>query len=173
MAVWSVSASEEDGRKGTLTGPLFEAPCALGRGGMVADSSKREGDGATPIGSYPFRYAFYRPDKVEEPLSMLPVKMLKPDFGWCDDAESPHYNKLVRLPFGPSHEKMWRDDDVYDLIIVIGHNDDPVVPGRGSAIFMHVARQGFTPTEGCIALKLDALKRFLRLVGPDDVLRIG
>jgi L,D-peptidoglycan transpeptidase YkuD (ErfK/YbiS/YcfS/YnhG family) len=116
---------------------------------------------------------FYRPDKVEEPLSSLPVKMLKPDFGWCDDMASPHYNKLVRLPFGPSHEKLWRDDDAYDLIVVIGHNDEPVVPGRGSAIFVHIAREGYTPTEGCVALKLDALKRFLRLVGPDDILKIG
>ncbi|WP_262692435.1 L,D-transpeptidase family protein [Kordiimonas aestuarii] len=173
MAVWTVSADADDGRRGRLTGPVFGAPCALGRGGMVPADSKREGDGASPMGSYALRRVYFRPDKVEQPLTALPCEILRPEYGWCDDAESPHYNRLVRLPFGPSHEKMWRDDDVYDVVVVIGHNDAPVVPGLGSAIFMHVARGGFTPTEGCVALTLDDLTRFLRQVGPEDTLKIG
>jgi L,D-peptidoglycan transpeptidase YkuD (ErfK/YbiS/YcfS/YnhG family) len=173
MTVWTVIQDAGEPRRGRLTGPMFDAPCALGRSGMIPADAKREGDGASPMGTYAFRQVYYRPDKVSAPMSGVPVAMLKPDYGWCDDAESAHYNKLVRLPFGPSHEKMWRDDDVYDVVVVIGHNDTPVVKGLGSAIFLHVAREGFTPTEGCVALTLPDLTRFLRQVGPDDMIKIG
>ncbi|WP_155859919.1 L,D-transpeptidase family protein [Kordiimonas gwangyangensis] len=173
MTVWTVIQSEDDPRRGRLIGPMYDAPCALGRTGMIPADAKREGDGASPMGTYPFRQVYYRPDKVPRPMSGVPVGMLKPDYGWCDDASSAHYNRLVRLPFGPSHEKMWRDDDVYDVVVVIGHNDSPVIKGLGSAIFMHVAREGYTPTEGCVALTLKDLTRFLRQVGPDDSLKIG
>ncbi|TNE65153.1 MAG: hypothetical protein EP335_06305 [Alphaproteobacteria bacterium] len=173
MAVWTVSTDPADARKGRVRGPLFDEPCALGRGAMVPESAKREGDGATPMGSFPFRRVFYRPDHQERPLTVLPCDPLSADLGWCDAPDDARYNQLVRLPYGPSHEKMWRDDALYDLVLVIGHNDDPPVAGMGSAIFVHVARPGFTPTEGCVALEAPALRRLLRQLRPDDVLKIG
>ncbi len=173
MTVWHVVVDEKDGRKGKLRGPLFSASCALGRGGTVMEDSKREGDGATPLGTYPFRRIYYRPDREEKPISALPSLPLSAEFGWCDDLEDKNYNKLVRLPYGPSHEKMWRQDELYDLVLVLGHNDDPVIPGRGSAIFMHVAKPGFAPTEGCVALDRLRLRQFLSIIKPEDVLKIG
>jgi len=173
MAKWRVIADEGDNRRGRVIGPLFDEPCALGKNGVIDAPEGAEGDGKTPLGTYPFRRVFYRPDKEEAPLTLLPTEPLSPELGWCDDPESPHYNKLVRLPFGPSHEKLWRDDELYDLVLVLGHNDDPVVPGLGSAIFMHVAKEGFKPTLGCVALEAATLRRFLRLIKPEDVIKIG
>ncbi|MBY0407411.1 MAG: L,D-transpeptidase family protein [Rickettsiales bacterium] len=126
--------------------------CATGKGGFKTD--KREGDGASPIGTWPLRECFYRPDQLEKPTTHLPIKPIQPDDGWCDAPESQYYNLLVKLPFNQSHEKMWRDDHVYNVVIPLGYNDAPVVAGKGSAIFLHLARPNFEPTEGCIALAL-------------------
>ncbi len=172
MTVWTVTPDKDDSRRGRLTGPLVDMPCALGKRGVIPAADGREGDGKTPAGTYPLRRVFYRPDRQEAPITELPVVPLSPEFGWCDAPDSPHYNKLVRLPFGPSHEKMWRDDHLYDLVLVLGHNDAPVVPGMGSAIFLHVAREGLSPTEGCVALKVDDVCRFLRQIAPDDYIKI-
>lgn len=172
MATWTVTPDRDDARRGRMAGPMFDEPCALGKNGVVAAADGREGDGKTPAGTYPFRKTFFRPDREEMPLTSLPVEALSTDFGWCDDAESAHYNRQVRLPFGPSREKMWRDDHLYDLVVVLGHNDAPPVPGLGSAIFLHVARPDMGPTQGCVALEKAALRRFLRQVQPDDVIRI-
>jgi L,D-peptidoglycan transpeptidase YkuD (ErfK/YbiS/YcfS/YnhG family) len=173
MAIWHVIADAPGGPKGRVLGPMFDEPCALGKNGMIADAEGREGDGKTPTGTYPFRRVYYRPDREETPICSLPVDPLSADYGWCDAPDSAHYNKLVRLPFGESHEKMWRDDQLYDLVLVIGHNDAPVLPDRGSCIFVHVARDGFKPTLGCVALQVDAMRRFLRMIKPEDLLRIG
>jgi L,D-peptidoglycan transpeptidase YkuD (ErfK/YbiS/YcfS/YnhG family) len=173
MRVWHVIPDTFNARKGRITGPLLEEPCALGRAGVIAQNEKTEGDGKSPIGSYPLRQVFYRPDRVSFPVSALPVTALSPELGWCDDPTHARYNKLVRLPFGASHEKLWRDDAIYDLIMVIGHNDDPVVTKKGSAVFVHVARDGFTPTEGCVALARPAMQSLLRLIQPDDKFKIG
>jgi len=125
--------------------------CALGQGGIRAD--KREGDGATPAGLLPLRRLLYRADRLPPPQAAgLPVEPLAPADGWCDDPSHPDYNRQVRLPHPARHERLWRDDAVYDLIGVLGWNDDPVQRGRGSAIFLHCARPDFPPTEGCIAL---------------------
>lgn len=172
MTVWTVTPDQDDSRRGRLTGPMFEASCALGKHGVIAMDRGREGDGKTPAGTYPFRKVFFRPDREEPPVTDLPIEALTPTHGWCDDETSPHYNQLVRLPFGPSHEKMWRDDALYDLVVVLGHNDDPVTPGLGSAIFLHVAKDGFKPTLGCVAVEKGALRRFLRQVKPDDRIKI-
>lgn len=155
-----------------MTGPYTDAPCALGRAGIVAAADKKEGDGKTPTGCFAFRQVFYRPDKLVAPVCALGVSPLSADLGWCDDATSPQYNKLVRLPFAAGHEKMWHEDNVYDLVLVIGHNDDPPVPGMGSAIFIHVAKAGFAATEGCVALDEPALLAWLRLIKPGDRLII-
>lgn len=147
-----------------------EYRCALGRGGVVAD--KAEGDGGTPVGAYPLRCVLYRPDRVDPPETGLPVAPIAADKGWCDDAGHAEYNRPVRLPFEASHEKMWRDDGLYDVVVVLGHNDDPPVPGKGSAIFMHVARPDYGPTEGCVALALEDLLAVLAACGPADTIRI-
>ncbi|MBI2410071.1 L,D-transpeptidase family protein [Candidatus Kaiserbacteria bacterium] len=134
-----------------------EYRCALGKGGVRTD--KREGDGATPQGCFAIREVLYRPDKFEKPPhTVLPTRPLSPDDGWSDDVALPEYNTLVKLPYSGSHEELWRQDDLYDLIVVLGYNDPPVA-GKGSAIFMHVAREAYTPTAGCVALsKVDLLE---------------
>jgi L,D-peptidoglycan transpeptidase YkuD (ErfK/YbiS/YcfS/YnhG family) len=143
----------------TLCGETFRV--ALGRGGVRAD--KREGDGATPLGVLPLRCVLYRPDRVEAPVSAVPVQALTRTDGWCDDPARSDYNLPVRLPLDGSAEVLWRDDAIYDIIGVLGWNDRPVRPGFGSAIFLHVARTDFSPTDGCVALALDDLRRVLTM----------
>jgi L,D-peptidoglycan transpeptidase YkuD (ErfK/YbiS/YcfS/YnhG family) len=144
--------------------------CALGTAGIIAE--KREGDGATPVGRFPLRRVLYRADRVAPPKTGLPIAALRPDDGWCDAPDDPHYNRPVSLPYSASHERLWRDDPIYDIIVILGHNDDPPVPGRGSAIFLHIARPGYTGTEGCVALALDDLKTALAACGPGDHLTV-
>jgi L,D-peptidoglycan transpeptidase YkuD (ErfK/YbiS/YcfS/YnhG family) len=168
MIEWWVIADEKDDRIGRMTGPYFDVPCALGRGGLVAAADKKEGDGKTPMGSWPVRRILYRPDKEEEPVSKFPITALSPTTGWCDAPQDTAYNQIVRHPWRASAEQLWRDDDVYDLIMVLGHNDDPVVPGSGSAIFVHIAREGFTPTEGCVAIAHDAIRKLITLMDIKD-----
>lgn len=143
--------------------------CVLGRAGIVPD--KREGDGGTPSGILPLRRVFYRPDRLGPPVTGLPLSPILPDDGWCDDPADPAYNRHVRLPHPARHEVLWRLDGVYDVIVVLGWNDDPVVPGKGSAIFMHVARADHAPTEGCVALALPELLEILADCRPDTLLR--
>jgi L,D-peptidoglycan transpeptidase YkuD (ErfK/YbiS/YcfS/YnhG family) len=137
----------------TFEGKRYRA--VLGRGGVTAN--KREGDGATPAGSLPLRQVLYRADRVRRPRAGVQVVPLAPNDGWCDDPWSADYNRMVRLPHEARHEELWRRDAVYDVIGILGWNDDPVVPGRGSAIFLHVAPPNFAPTLGCIALLLPDL----------------
>ncbi|WP_374632712.1 L,D-transpeptidase [Ferrovibrio sp.] len=135
--------------------------CALGRSGCKPAADKREGDGATPLGRWPLRRLFYRPDRLPVPDCALPILALTPAMGWCDDPGHADYNRLVTLPFAGSHETLWREDHVYDLIVELGHNDAPPVPGLGSAIFLHLARQDFAPTEGCVAIALADMQALL------------
>jgi L,D-peptidoglycan transpeptidase YkuD (ErfK/YbiS/YcfS/YnhG family) len=124
--------------------------CALGRGGINAQ--KREGDGATPVGSFAMRQLLYRPDRETRPRTALQAKPIQQNDGWCDAPRDRAYNRPVHLPYPASAETLWRDDHLYDLLVVLGYNDDPVVPGQGSAIFLHLARLDYGPTEGCVAL---------------------
>jgi L,D-peptidoglycan transpeptidase YkuD (ErfK/YbiS/YcfS/YnhG family) len=144
--------------------------CALGRNGIVV--AKTEGDHGTPAGMYPLRRVLYRADRLARPETGLPVEMMSPDQGWCDDLGHPDYNRPVRLPFSASHEVLWREDAIYDVVVVLGHNDDPPVPGKGSAIFMHIARPAYAPTEGCVALSRSDLLEVLAVCGPDAAIRI-
>lgn len=141
---------------------------AVGRGGIAVKQA--EGDGISPIGCWPIRRVLYRADKLgRAPVTALPVAPIQPDDGWCDAPDHPAYNRPVKRPFAASHEQMWRpDDDLYDIVVVLGHNDAPVIPGAGSAVFLHVARQDYGPTAGCAALSLPDLLAFLALAGPDS-----
>ena len=140
--------------------------CAWGRGGVRSD--KREGDGATPTGAWPMRRLLYRADRVGTPATRLPAAPIAPQDGWCDDPADPAYNRPVPLPYPARHERLWRKDEIYDLLIVLGHNDDPVVPGLGSAIFLHIARPDWGPTEGCVALARADLEALLARARPGD-----
>lgn len=133
--------------------------CAIGRGGLRED--KREGDGATPRALLPLRRVLYRADRGPAPRCAVPVEPIGPRDGWCDDPAEAAYNRPVLLPFGGRHETLWRDDPLYDIVGVLGWNDAPVLRGRGSAIFLHVARPDLAPTEGCIALAPEDLRAAL------------
>jgi L,D-peptidoglycan transpeptidase YkuD (ErfK/YbiS/YcfS/YnhG family) len=140
--------------------------CVLGRSGITAD--KREGDLATPLGIFPLRQVFYRADHGPAPVTALPCRALIPQDGWCDDSADPAYNCHVRLPYAGRHERLWREDGVYDLVLVVGYNDNPVVPDRGSAIFIHLARPDFSGTEGCVAFARHDLLVILAQLSPDN-----
>jgi len=146
--------------------------CALGPGGVVAAGAKREGDGRTPLGDWPIRRLLYRPGRGPPPATAIPAQPLSPDDGWCDAPDDAAYNRPVKLPYPASAERLWRDDGVYDLIVILGHNDDPVVPGAGSAIFLHLARPDFSATQGCVALARPDLEALLARAKPGDVLSI-
>jgi L,D-peptidoglycan transpeptidase YkuD (ErfK/YbiS/YcfS/YnhG family) len=148
------------------------ARCALGRGGVIAAGDKREGDGASPLGVWPIRRVLYRPGPGPAPRTALPVQPIAPDDGWCDAPDDRAYNRPVKRPYPASSEAMWREDGLYDLIVVLGHNDDPPVPGLGSAIFLHLARPDYAPTEGCVALSRLDLEALLDLAAPGDAIAI-
>jgi L,D-peptidoglycan transpeptidase YkuD (ErfK/YbiS/YcfS/YnhG family) len=134
--------------------------CALGRGGVRRD--KREGDGATPVGSWTMRRLLYRADRLARPETSLPVSVIARQDGWCDAPLDLNYNRPVTLPYPASAESLWREDGVYDLIVPLGYNDADIVSSAGSAIFLHLARPDFSPTEGCVALATADLLGLLR-----------
>lgn len=141
-------------------GPLV-LPASIGRTGITRH--KQEGDGATPAGRLPLRRILYRADRIARPATPLPVEPIAPDDGWCDDPAHPAYNRPIRLPHEARHEALWRGDHLYDLIVVLGWNDDPIRPGVGSAIFLHPRAPDGGPTEGCVALALGDLRALLAL----------
>lgn len=146
--------------------------CALGKGGVKTAEAKHEGDGASPLGTWTLRRILYRPDRGPPPLTALPARAIGPDDGWCDAPADPAYNTPVRLPYPASAEHLWREDHVYDLIGILAYNDDPPVPGKGSAIFLHIARDGYSPTEGCVALAREDLLELLKKARPGDAVAI-
>ncbi len=147
-------------------------PCAIGRSGARAAADKREGDGATPFGCYPLRAALLRPDRVHAPATALPWRWIRPSDGWSDDAGDPAYNRPISHPHQFSAERLWRDDGLYDVILVLGHNDAPPVPGMGSAIFLHCWNDS-KPTEGCVAIERATLEQLLPQFAPGDSVQIA
>lgn len=147
--------------RGRLRFADLRVPCRLGRGGVRVD--KTEGDGATPAGRFPLRRVYYRADRVSKPQTALPVTALSPALGWCDAPGDPAYNQPVLLPYRASAETLWRTDGLYDIVVVLGYNDSPVVAGAGSAIFMHIAPPDGRPTDGCLGLAMAPLRRLLAL----------
>jgi L,D-peptidoglycan transpeptidase YkuD (ErfK/YbiS/YcfS/YnhG family) len=147
--------------------------CALGLNGVIEADAKREGDGRSPAGVWPLRQLLYRPDRGPRVPTRLPTRFLTPNDGWCDDPRDRAYNQAVRIPYGAGMERLWREDGVYDLLVVLGYNDDPALAGAGSAIFLHVATPGYSPTQGCIALARPDLETLLAVAGPNDALAIS
>ena len=144
--------------------------CAVGRGGIAA--KLREGDGITPVGRFALRKVLYRPDRVTPPRTMLSLAQITETDGWCDDPADALYNRQVERPYPGRCETLWREDALYNVVAIIGFNDEPVVPGKGSAIFLHIAQPDYGPTEGCIALSFSDLLEALNAVAPGDCIQI-
>lgn len=157
----------------TVSGPFGRAPCLIGRGGACPAESKREGDGCTPLGSWPVRGALFRKDRLAPPPGFaLPWRWIAPGDGWSDDPGDPAYNRPVRHPHPFSAERLWREDGVYDVVVVLGHNDRPAHPDRGSAIFLHLAGES-TFTEGCVAVSRETMELLLATLRPGASLEIA
>ncbi len=140
-----------------------EMRSAVGRAGFKSAAERVDGDLSTPIGRWPMREVFFREDKGPAPQTRLPVRVIHKNSGWGDDKKDVlNYNRFVELPYSYSAESLWRDDDLYDIMVVLGYNDDPIIPGKGSAIFLHIARPDFSPSLGCVHLSREDLLAVLR-----------
>jgi L,D-peptidoglycan transpeptidase YkuD (ErfK/YbiS/YcfS/YnhG family) len=166
-----VRVAAGDPRRGWLTAAGLSVPVALGRGGIRAN--KREGDGGTPKGTFRPRQLWWRADRHVRPRTLLPVRAIRDDDGWCEDPASRHYNRPVRLDRDSSADRLKRDDELYDFIVEIDHNRSPRIAGRGSAVFLHLARKNFSPTAGCVSMTKSAMLRLLRRLGPQTRIVIG
>ncbi|SFK55742.1 L,D-transpeptidase family protein [Methylocapsa palsarum] len=157
-------------RTGRLHAGSMVIRCALGAAGVT--HAKREGDHASPAGHWRLVGGYFRADRIKRGRTPLAMRPVSPHMGWCDDPGSPAYNKMVLSPFRASHEKLWRDDPLYDVVIVLDYNIHPRRKGRGSAIFLHCARPDAAPTEGCVAISADDLRRLLPRLSPRTMLVI-
>jgi L,D-peptidoglycan transpeptidase YkuD (ErfK/YbiS/YcfS/YnhG family) len=154
--------------RGWLVAGSQTIPVALGRGGIKAN--KREGDGGTPQGTFRPRQLWWRADRHPRPSTFLPVRAIGPEDAWCEDISSRHYNRPMRNQAG---DRLWRDDHLYDFIVEIDHNTKPRIAGRGSAVFLHLARKDFSPTAGCVSMTRNAMLRLLKQMGPETKIVIG
>lgn len=145
--------------------------CAIGANGF--SNSTFEGSKTTPIGTFALRQGYYRPDVLSAPQSGIPMQALKVDDGWCDDPKDARYNQYIKRPYAASHEELWRKDKTYDVIVPIGYNDDPILPGKGSAIFFHIARPDYSPTLGCVAISMDDMLALLPHIDLNTRIVIG
>ncbi|MCH1542329.1 MAG: L,D-transpeptidase family protein [Alphaproteobacteria bacterium] len=146
------------------------ARCALGRGGVT--NNKQEGDAKTPLGVFPLRRIWYRPDRVMRPHSSFPIAEICEKSGWCDDVTANCYNRPITRPIAARHERLWRQDRLYDVFFELGYNDAPPESGRGSAIFLHLEKNNFNPTLGCIAVSHASMSFLLRHAAPGCYARI-
>jgi L,D-peptidoglycan transpeptidase YkuD (ErfK/YbiS/YcfS/YnhG family) len=171
LAVIRIRAAAGDPRRGWLTAGGRTIPVALGRGGIRAD--KREGDGGTPRGTFRPRQLWWRADRHPRPRTYLAARAIGPEDAWCEDPASRHYNQPVRLDRSRGGDRLMRDDHLYDFIVEIDHNTSPRIKGRGSAVFLHLARDNFGPTAGCVSMTRSAMLRLLQRLGPDTRIVIG
>ena len=144
--------------------------CAVGRNGV--GEKYQEGDGITPVGQWPLRKLYFRKDKMLAPKTQLEMEAITPQMGWCDAPNHRWYNRVIERPFMHGHERLYRDDDIYDLLIPIGFNDQPVHAGKGSAIFLHLTQHDYAPTAGCIALKKTDFKTLLAQISANMMVEI-
>jgi len=158
-------------RQGWLVAGPLALPVALGRGGIKAN--KREGDGATPRGAFRLKRLWWRAERHPRPATLLPARRIAPDDAWCEDPADRRYNRPVKLAPASTADRLARADHLYDFIIEIDHNSRPRVKGRGSAVFIHAARERFAPTAGCVALELASLRKLLARLSPRTKIVIG
>ena len=156
--------------KNYLTYNKLKAKCAIGKKGI--GYKKKEGDLITPIGQFKIKYVLYRKDKVKI-STKLKKKVIKKNMGWCDDPKSSQYNKLVRLPFAYKHEKLFRKENIYDIILILNYNMNPVKKNKGSAIFIHVTKNNFKKTEGCVAIKKPKLIKLIKEIRQNTKVKIS
>ena len=142
-------------KNGFLTYQNYKYKCSIGYNGLT--NNKSEGDGCTPIGTFKINKILYRPDKINNYKFNLDSEIIEKKNGWCDDIESDLYNQKINFPFNQSAEHLYRNDDLYDIVCVIDFNLNPIIKGKGSAIFLHVASDDYSPTHGCVAIKKDEL----------------
>ncbi len=164
LRVIHVRAKPAQRSRGVLRAGPLALPVALGRGGIKAN--KREGDGATPRGTFRLKRLWWRDGRHPRPATLLPVMRIRPDDGWCEDPSDRHYNRRIKVPPASNADRLARSDNLYDFIVELDHNTRPRIAGRGSAVFIHVARPGFAPTAGCVALDIAALRLLLARLGP-------
>jgi L,D-peptidoglycan transpeptidase YkuD (ErfK/YbiS/YcfS/YnhG family) len=145
--------------------------CSLGKAGIGI--KKREGDNLTPKGKFKLIQVFYRADRIKKIKTNLPKKIITRNMGWCDDSRSDNYNRLIKLPFNFSYERLYRRDNIYDLVVLINYNTKPIIKNKGSAIFIHISRKNFSPTRGCIALKKENLLQILSKVKKNTKIKIS
>ena len=156
--------------KNYLTYNKLKIKCAIGKKGI--GYKRKEGDLITPSGQYKIKFLLYRKDRVKI-LTKLKKKVIKKNMGWCDDPKSVHYNKLVKLPFAHKHEKLFKKENIYDIILVLNYNMNPIKKGKGSAIFIHIANNNFKKTEGCVAIKKPSLLKLIKEINPNTKVKIS
>ena len=148
----------------------YKVKCALGKRGI--GNKKKEGDLITPKGSFKINGILYRPDKVKNLITKLRKKTINKKMGWCDDPKSKKYNQLIKLPFKFNFEKLYRNDDIYDIIFVLSFNTNPIIKNKGSAIFIHIAKRNYSPTKGCVAIRKDDIKKLAREINRKTIVKI-
>tara|TARA_B100001057_G_C22179024_1_gene692524 strand:- start:59 stop:559 length:501 start_codon:yes stop_codon:yes gene_type:complete len=153
-----------------LTYKNYKAKCALGKRGIAY--KRKEGDLITPKGEYKIKFILYRKDRLKKITSKIKLIVIKKNMGWCDDPNSNHYNKLVKLPYEYNYEKLYKKENIYDIILVLDYNMNPVIKNRGSAIFIHIAKKNYKKTEGCIAIKKKSLLKIIKDIKKNTKVKI-
>ena len=158
-------------KSGYLNYKNFKFRCALGKNGIK--KKMKEGDFITPRGKYKLIKIYYRPDRIKKINSPLKKVRIKKNMGWCDDVNSKYYNKQIKINDKISHERLYRKDSLYDILVVLNYNLNPIIRGKGSAIFLHVAKKNYSKTQGCIALKRNELLNLVSKIRKNTQIKIG
>ena len=158
-------------KSGYLKYKKLKFRCALGKAGIK--KKIMEGDNITPKGIFKIIKIYYRPDKIKEIKTLTKKIKIKKNMGWCDDIKSRFYNQQIKLPAKCSHEKLYRNDNLYDLIAVLNYNIDPIIKNKGSAIFLHIAKNSYQETKGCIALKKKHLIEIISKIKKNTRIKIN
>ncbi len=157
-------------KTGYLKYKNFKFRCALGKGGIK--KKVKEGDNITPKGIFKIIKIYYRPDKINKIISSIKKIKIQKNMGWCDDPSSSYYNKQVKLPSKYNHERLYRKDNLYDLILVLNYNTNPIIKNKGSAIFLHIAKKKYQPTKGCVALKKQDLIKLTSIIKKNTKIKL-
>jgi L,D-peptidoglycan transpeptidase YkuD (ErfK/YbiS/YcfS/YnhG family) len=157
-------------KTGYLKYKNFKFRCALGKGGIK--KKVKEGDNISPKGIFKIIKIYYRPDKINKIISSIKKIKIKKNMGWCDDPSSSYYNKQVKLPSKYNHERLYRKDNLYDLILVLNYNTNPIIKNKGSAIFLHIAKKKYQPTKGCVALKKQDLIQLTSIIKKNTKIKL-